>query len=282
MAASPAGAVGEEESRSHSLSSSVHSRGMLTENFDVSWISRNDLSQEFFPASTSHDHHRRPLLDLDPSPITFTASQPLINPAQHLHTPYAGYYTNYLPLQSPSMLLQHQVGNPAPLECFDYDFRPPTLMNNPFDSYQLDSFQQANVVGVRPPNLSTFLYDGPSHFGDTTTGFTEPESPYSTSPSVDYPSAYTPWTNSPQYVQHESASDAGQDTIKKEHAGEDNSGDKPYARLIHEALMQAPGHRMMLREIYDWFLQNTTKPQESGTNGWQNSIRHNLSMNQVR
>jgi Forkhead domain len=62
---------------------------------------------------------------------------------------------------------------------------------------------------------------------------------------------------------------------------EEASGDKPYARLIHEALMQAPGHRMMLREIYDWFVQNTTKPSESGTNGWQNSIRHNLSMNQV-
>jgi Forkhead domain len=62
---------------------------------------------------------------------------------------------------------------------------------------------------------------------------------------------------------------------------EEGSGDKPYARLIHEALMQAPGHRMMLREIYDWFVQNTSKPSESGTNGWQNSIRHNLSMNQV-
>ena len=57
--------------------------------------------------------------------------------------------------------------------------------------------------------------------------------------------------------------------------------DKPYARLIYEALMQAPSHRMMLREIYDWFQRNTTKPAESGTNGWQNSIRHNLSMNQV-
>ena len=57
--------------------------------------------------------------------------------------------------------------------------------------------------------------------------------------------------------------------------------DKPYARLIYDALMQAPGHRMMLREIYDWFQRHTTKPAESGTNGWQNSIRHNLSMNQV-
>lgn len=57
--------------------------------------------------------------------------------------------------------------------------------------------------------------------------------------------------------------------------------DKPYARLIYEALMQAPGHSMMLRDIYDWFAINTNKPRESGSNGWQNSIRHNLSMNQV-
>jgi len=57
--------------------------------------------------------------------------------------------------------------------------------------------------------------------------------------------------------------------------------DKPYAQLIYDALKEAPGHRMLLRDIYDWFLHNTRKPQESGTNGWQNSIRHNLSMNQV-
>lgn len=57
--------------------------------------------------------------------------------------------------------------------------------------------------------------------------------------------------------------------------------DKPYAQLIYDALMQAPGHRMLLRDIYDWFLHNSRKAHESGTNGWQNSIRHNLSMNQV-
>lgn len=57
--------------------------------------------------------------------------------------------------------------------------------------------------------------------------------------------------------------------------------DKPYAQLIYEALLKAPGHRMLLRDIYDWFVQHTNKPRESGTNGWQNSIRHNLSMNKV-
>lgn len=57
--------------------------------------------------------------------------------------------------------------------------------------------------------------------------------------------------------------------------------DKPYARLIYDALMQAPDHRMMLRDIYEWFRKNTTKAQDNATNGWQNSIRHNLSMNKV-
>lgn len=62
---------------------------------------------------------------------------------------------------------------------------------------------------------------------------------------------------------------------------DDGPFDKPYAQLIYAALMQAPGHRMLLRDIYEWFIQNTKKPRESGTNGWQNSIRHNLSMNQA-
>lgn len=63
--------------------------------------------------------------------------------------------------------------------------------------------------------------------------------------------------------------------------GEEITSGKPYAQLIQECLLQAPGHRMMLRDIYDWFEMNTTKPRESGGNGWQNSIRHNLSMNKV-
>lgn len=62
---------------------------------------------------------------------------------------------------------------------------------------------------------------------------------------------------------------------------EDLISHKPYAKLIYEALLAMPGHKMMLKDIYEWFQRNTTKPQESGSNGWQNSIRHNLSMNKV-
>ncbi|KAK2757043.1 hypothetical protein FQN54_005012 [Arachnomyces sp. PD_36] len=58
-----------------------------------------------------------------------------------------------------------------------------------------------------------------------------------------------------------------------------SSTEEPYARLIYKALSTAPGNRMVLREIYEWFEKNTTKAKNSDTKGWQNSIRHNLSMN---
>ncbi|KIY02289.1 uncharacterized protein Z520_02427 [Fonsecaea multimorphosa CBS 102226] len=103
--------------------------------------------------------------------------------------------------------------------------------------------------------------------------------PYTSDPMALTPSTYpyyeeqSVWPSSPEYGQCRSFTTTDED--------EDAVDDKPYARLIYEALMQAPGHRMMLREIYEWFRHNTTKPQESGSNGWQNSIRHNLSMNKA-
>ncbi|KAH0489186.1 hypothetical protein TgHK011_009627 [Trichoderma gracile] len=54
--------------------------------------------------------------------------------------------------------------------------------------------------------------------------------------------------------------------------------DEPYAKLIYRALMSRPDYTMTLQELYQWFRDNTTKAKnEKG--GWQNSIRHNLSMN---
>ncbi|GJC90465.1 forkhead box protein J2 [Colletotrichum liriopes] len=54
--------------------------------------------------------------------------------------------------------------------------------------------------------------------------------------------------------------------------------EEPYANLIHEALKGAKGYTLALQELYRWFEENTDKPRK-GT-GWQNSIRHNLSLNE--
>lgn len=63
--------------------------------------------------------------------------------------------------------------------------------------------------------------------------------------------------------------------------GEGNQGEPPYASLIYQALMEAPNHQMVLKEIYEWIAQNTDKARDPAFKGWQNSVRHNLSMNGV-
>lgn len=59
------------------------------------------------------------------------------------------------------------------------------------------------------------------------------------------------------------------------------SGEQSYARLLFDCLMEAPNHRLPLADIYEWVLARSTKAQSSKGKGWQNSIRHNLSMNKV-
>ena len=71
------------------------------------------------------------------------------------------------------------------------------------------------------------------------------------------------------------ANDAESDADPTENA-------EPYAQLIYRALREAPGHGMVLKDIYDWFEKNTDKAKNPLSKGWQNSIRHNLSMNGVR
>ncbi|RMJ24698.1 Forkhead domain protein [Aspergillus sp. HF37] len=61
--------------------------------------------------------------------------------------------------------------------------------------------------------------------------------------------------------------------------GEDGNADPPYSLLIYQALRSAPGMKLPLQGIYSWFEKNTEKGKDQSSKGWQNSIRHNLSMN---
>jgi hypothetical protein len=62
---------------------------------------------------------------------------------------------------------------------------------------------------------------------------------------------------------------------------EERSGQLPYSVLIYRALKAAPGNKLPLQGIYNWFQANTDKGADPNVKGWQNSIRHNLSMNAV-
>lgn len=62
---------------------------------------------------------------------------------------------------------------------------------------------------------------------------------------------------------------------------ESTRGEPPYAKLIYNALMNAPEHKLVLRDIYAWISENTDKAKDPAFKGWQNSVRHNLSMNGV-
>lgn len=69
--------------------------------------------------------------------------------------------------------------------------------------------------------------------------------------------------------------------MDSESESEGKQGEPPYAKLIYRALMNAAGHQMVLKDIYEWIALNTDKARDPAFKGWQNSVRHNLSMNGV-
>lgn len=89
------------------------------------------------------------------------------------------------------------------------------------------------------------------------------------------------FTASPYNAQHEGF-DRSSTTNNEETDIEEKNCDPPYAKLIYQALMDVPEHKMVLRDIYRWIEQNTDKARDPAFKGWQNSVRHNLSMNGVR
>ncbi|KAJ5601942.1 hypothetical protein N7510_011476 [Penicillium lagena] len=62
-------------------------------------------------------------------------------------------------------------------------------------------------------------------------------------------------------------------------AASESSDDQPYSKLIYEALVSAENKKLPLQGIYNWFEKHTAKSKDPSSKGWQNSIRHNLSMN---
>lgn len=83
----------------------------------------------------------------------------------------------------------------------------------------------------------------------------------------------------PQHAYQDFDDDMSVGSVESDAEG--SRGEPPYAKLIYNALMDAPDHKLVLREIYTWISNNTEKAKDPAFKGWQNSVRHNLSMNGV-
>lgn len=213
----------------------------------------------------------------------------------------------------PGYQIHHEQKCPTPLLSGCYDQNSPIFTAGTIEPSHLNAFQQDGLpmpcmpckdsccllsagqhyLGRHPIKAPTHYLDDGSHtleqprFPSTPTfGTIQPglcQTPYSDSvtPLSRSPSPLVPWSVIQDNMVDTSSRSEDTRIGREELEEEDVGSDKPYARLIWEALMQAPGHRMTLREIYAWFQRNTNKARDSSSNGWQNSIRHNLSMNQV-
>ncbi|RYP08724.1 hypothetical protein DL764_001744 [Monosporascus ibericus] len=121
---------------------------------------------------------------------------------------------------------------------------------------------------------------------DNTDGATNQESPPMLTDVSEADGAFSPSDiNSPQVTCHVGDNYQLMDDGDPAHfpgaasEGEDAAkADEPYAQLIYRAFMSTERHAMTLQDIYQWFRDNTDKT-KGENKGWQNSIRHNLSMN---
>lgn len=64
----------------------------------------------------------------------------------------------------------------------------------------------------------------------------------------------------------------------------EDDGNKPsysYSQLIAMAILRAPNRRLTLAQIYKWISDSYSFYRRSPDGGWQNSVRHNLSLNKA-
>lgn len=146
----------------------------------------------------------------------------------------------------------------------------PTPPLDPTNSPTIDN--QSRVTSFPNGNLNQLDVSGSTGSEDTNTQSTT-GTPYSQ--GLDFPNEG-----------HIGSEEQRQKTCLHIMNGDESDGggsinSEPYAQLIFRALKSAPGYRMVLKDIYDWFERNTDKAKNGTGKGWQNSIRHNLSMNGV-
>ncbi|CAJ2500644.1 Uu.00g034970.m01.CDS01 [Anthostomella pinea] len=176
-----------------------------------------------------------------------------------------------------------QVGFPPDIWRSSEQFSPYNMGVGTPSSYEEHYYQQMapSTYGSGRFTLRNEISMHPAHFGHQDTPPMMPDIPEPSatlSSNGDSPRLKEEEFGSPyQLDEDEEMQDAGH---RGQQAGEEGSKvDEPYAQLIYRSFMSRERHAMTLQEIYQWFRDNTEKAKNEASKGWQNSIRHNLSMN---
>ncbi|KAI0023705.1 hypothetical protein F4780DRAFT_785464 [Xylariomycetidae sp. FL0641] len=160
---------------------------------------------------------------------------------------------------------------PDPMPQFTMGMCSPAQFEGPYSQFSPASYPPADLGLRGSMNAESVLQPGVSSI---VSDMSDLESAFSTQVnSPQLPEEYVPPY---QVCEDEEMQDS--DAIEQSEPEENTKTNKPYAQLIAMAFKSRPNHSMTLQEIYQWFRENTDKG-KSKSKGWQNSIRHNLSMN---
>ena len=189
-------------------------------------------------------------------------------PAYHQTTP--DFFTLEDPLYSDTATL-----NPGSIM---YDLSESTVPKDPFhQQLSLPSSHGETLFsfrGISPPWDDEDSADGQG-FDDRVAASTDVKLPISP-PSSEF---------SPPGAVNTSVSGTDNSSRPVSETNLDLDSEEPYSKLIWKAMMSKEDYKMTLPDIYEWFRQNYAhkikENKKKGWKGWQNSIRHNLSMNDV-
>ncbi|CAK3748725.1 Fork-head transcriptional regulator 2 [Lecanosticta acicola] len=167
----------------------------------------------------------------------------------------------------PSVHQQHMMGYDQPM------YQPhagPWYPDPHFDQPLNFGIHQADAgLGIQMPPTSNPFENSHMQFNRA---YTDHEPPVQRAEGL--PDMSNGWTR------HEQSVTPHDDLFGEEEEREGaDPADPCYAQLLYQCLKEAPDYTLSLRELYEWIAQHSQKAKDPKNRGWQNSVRHNLSMN---